>query len=213
LLRDMVQRQPDRADAALALADIYRENRRYPEAISAYDEAIGRMPRLEHQHWPVLYGRAIAHKRMEQWSAAEADFLHALALEPEQPFVLNYLGYSWVERGTNIDRAKSMIERAVELRPGDGYIIDSLGWVLYQLGEYEGAVRHLERATELQPDDPTINDHLGDAYWLAGRRHEARFQWQRALTFKPEPDLQARLEDKLNGQNLPHFQNASAREN
>ena len=111
--------------------------------------------------------------------------------------MLNYLGYSWVELGRNLDRARSMIEKAVEKRPTDGYIVDSLGWVLYRLGDLPGAVKNLERAVELRPEDPTINDHLGDVYWLVGRKNEARFQWQRSLILEPEKDLEARIKDKL----------------
>ena len=111
--------------------------------------------------------------------------------------MLNYLGYSWVDQGINLERARKMIERAVELRPNDGYIVDSLGWVLYRMKDFDGAVRHLERAVELRPNDPTINDHLGDAYWRVGRYIEARFQWQRALALKPEEDQISAIEDKL----------------
>ncbi|NQV79028.1 MAG: tetratricopeptide repeat protein, partial [Alphaproteobacteria bacterium] len=135
--------------------------------------------------------------RAKRWPEAERDFLQALELQPEQPQVLNYLGYSWVEQGLNLDRARAMLERAVDLRPRDGYIIDSLGWVLYRLGDYDGAVLNLERAIGLQPADPVLNEHLGDAYWRVGRKREARFQWDRALTFKPDADLVPAIERKL----------------
>jgi len=136
-------------------------------------------------------------ERSKQWERAEADFLGALELEPEQPFVMNYLAYSWVEQHRNLDNAKSMLVRAVELRPNDGYIVDSLGWVYYRLGEYEAAVPQLERAVELRPQDPVINDHLGDALWRIGRRNEARFQWRRALSLEPEADQVPSIEGKL----------------
>src|SRR5690606_7892172 len=152
-------------------------------------------------HWSILYFRGIAHERSGRWQLAEADFLKALELEPEHPYVMNYLAYSWVEKGENYDRALDMLRRAVDLRPQDGYIVDSLGWVFYRLGEYEKAVEHLERAIELNPTDPVINDHLGDAYWKVGRRQEARFQWKRALNFEPEeadiPRIQAKIERGL----------------
>ncbi|MDP7469092.1 MAG: tetratricopeptide repeat protein, partial [Alphaproteobacteria bacterium] len=125
------------------------------------------------------------------------DLLRALELQPGQPYVLNYLGYSWVEQGVNLERAREMIEEAVKLKPRDGYIIDSLGWVLFHFGEFERAVRELERAVELRPHDSTINDHLGDAYWRTGRRNEARFQWRRALNLDPTPELAVSLETKL----------------
>ncbi len=146
---------------------------------------------LQPRHWRLLYARGIALERSKQWPRAEADFLRALEFEPDEPFVLNYLGYSWVEQGKNLDKAEEMIRKAVELRPGDGYIVDSLGWVLFRLGRHEEAVVHLERAVELKPEDPVINDHLGDAYWAVGRQREARYQWQTALASKPEPELKA----------------------
>ena len=121
----------------------------------------------------------------------------ALELEPDQPLVLNYLGYSWVDQGMNLAEAEAMLRRAVDLRPDDGYIVDSMGWAYYRLERFEEAVRYLERAVELRPDDPVINDHLGDAYWQVGRHREARFQWQRALTFEPEEDQVALIERKL----------------
>src|SRR5690606_33991930 len=138
--------------------------------------------------WTLFYFRGIAYERAKQWDKAEADLLQALALFPEQPHVLNYLGYSWVDQGMHLDEAMDMIARAVELRPNDGYIVDSLGWAHYRLGNYEEAVRELERAVELRPEDPVINDHLGDAYWKVGRRLEARFQWAHARDLDPEPD-------------------------
>ena len=120
-----------------------------------------------------------------------------MRLKPDQPYVLNYLGYSWVDQGINLARAQKMIERAVELRPNDGYIVDSLGWVLFRLGDFPRAARQLERAVELRPQDPTINDHLGDAYWRVGRAVEARFQWRRALSLDPDPDQASAIQDKI----------------
>jgi Flp pilus assembly protein TadD len=120
-----------------------------------------------------------------------------LKLNPEQPYVLNYLGYSWVDQGLHLDKAQGMIRRAVKLRPNDGYIVDSLGWVLFRLGKFAGAAKQLERAVVLRPEDPTINDHLGDAYWRVGRLLEARFQWRRALSLKPEAAEIPKIEQKL----------------
>ena len=166
-------------------------------AAEAYDRAIERIPALERRHWALLYSRAIALERSDQWPRAEADFLKALEFEPDQPFVLNYLGYSWVEKRQHLERATDMIRKAVALRPNDGYIVDSLGWVHYQLGDYADAVRELERAVELRPEDPVINDHLGDALWRVGRRTEALFQGERALGLKPEPDTIEAIQKKL----------------
>ena len=203
LLQVMTEERPERTDAVISLGDLLRQEERYDEAVEAYDLAISRMEQSDQRDWRLLYGRGIALERSKDWDRAEADFLQALELVPDQPLVLNYLGYSWVDMGMHLDRAQEMIQRAVALRPRDGYIVDSLGWVLYRLGDYEGAVRNLERAVELRPNDPIINDHLGDAFWLAGRRNEARFQWRRALGFDPEPDIRSKIEAKLDGREEP----------
>ncbi|WP_162913316.1 tetratricopeptide repeat protein [Rhodospirillaceae bacterium SYSU D60014] len=196
-LRAMSEERPDRQDAPLRLGNLLRSKERFAEAAEAYDVAVDRIAKLEPQHWSTLYFRGIARERSDQWPLAEADFLKALELEPEHPYVMNYLAYSWVEKGQNYDRALDMLRRAVDLRPQDGYIVDSLGWVLYRLGDYGKAVKYLERAVELNPTDPVINDHLGDAYWKVGRRNEARFQWTRALNFEPEAEQIPHIESKI----------------
>ncbi|MSO92447.1 MAG: tetratricopeptide repeat protein [Rhodospirillales bacterium] len=196
-LKSMAKENPSKAAPLVNLGDILRGRQRHPEAVEAYDQAVARIKSFERRHWSLLYARGIALERSKQWDRAEADFLKALEFEPEQPYVLNYLGYSWVEKGVHLDRAMTMIRRAVELRPNDGYIVDSLGWGYYQLGDFEKAVKELERAVELRPEDPVINDHLGDAYWKVGRKQEARFQWRRSLTLKPEPELIGTIESKL----------------
>ena len=155
----------------------------------AYDAAIALVPDPQPVHWVLYYTRGISNERAGNWPAAEADFREALVLSPDQPMVLNYLGYSLVEQGRDLDEALDMIERAVAGQPDDGYITDSLGWVLYRMGRYEEAVPHMLRAVELTPDDPIINDHLGDVLWKVGRIREAEFQWRRALSFGPAPDL------------------------
>jgi len=151
----------------------------------------------ERRHWFLFYVRGIAYERSGRWEEAERDFRKALELEPDQPNVLNYLGYSLVEKGIKLDEALEMIRKAVEKRPNDGYITDSLGWALYRLGRYEEAVEPMERAVELTPLDPVINDHLGDVYWMVGRKREARFQWKRALSFGPDEKDAARIRRKL----------------
>ena len=197
LLDQMAAERKDRFEPLIRIGDLHRSKKKFEEAISAYDRAIKRVGTLEKSHWSLLYARGIAFERAKKWPKAEKDFLHALELSPEQPFVLNYLGYSWVDQGVKLERAKKMIRRAVELRPNDGYIVDSLGWVLYRLGDYAGAAKNLERAVVLRPEDPTINDHLGDAYWRVGRKFEARFQWKRALSLDPEKELIPQIEKKL----------------
>lgn len=197
LLREMAEERPERSDALIALGDLLRSEERFAEAVQEYDRAIERLGAPEPRHWALFYARGIAHERSKQWGKAEADLLKALELKPDDPLVLNYLGYSWVEQGVNMERARAMIERAVKQRPNDGYIVDSLGWVLYRMGLYREAVVQLERAVELRPEDPTINDHLGDAYWKTGRHAEARFQWRRALSLKPDAEQVPIIESKL----------------
>jgi len=197
MLRQMAVQRPNDSDPVGELGDMLRRRERFPEAVSAYDDAVARIGTLEPRHWRILYARGIALERSKQWPRAEADFRKALEFEPDQPFVLNYLGYSWVEQGQNLEQAEAMIRKAIELQPNDGYIIDSLGWVLFRLGRHDEAVEHLERAVELRPEDAAINDHLGDAYWAVGRQREARFQWQAALESRPEPELKVALERKL----------------
>jgi tetratricopeptide (TPR) repeat protein len=203
LLERMSQKQPKQIDALVAMGDLLRGEDRFAEAEAAYTRAIERVPVVDQRYWRLFYARGIAYERTKRWPQAEADLLKALELEPDQPFVLNYLGYSWVDQGLHLDRAKAMLHRAVDLRQEDGFIVDSLGWAYFRLGEHEKAVTYLERAVELEPGDPVINDHLGDAYWRVGRVREARFQWQRALTFGPEPDavtaIQAKLANGLGG--------------
>ncbi len=216
LLRAMALERPGDTTALLTVARVLRAQDRFEETIAAYDEIVGRVLRdgdqLQRQHWVLFYERGVAHERSKQWDAAEADFLKALELRPEEPRVLNYLGYSWIDQGVHLDRARKMIEKAVSKRPNDGYVVDSLGWVFYRLGRYDDAVKHLERAVELRPQDPIINDHLGDAYWRAGRKLEARFQWSHALALGVEenlvPDILAKQANGL-GPAKPLGQNQS----
>ena len=192
--------RPDAYEPMVRKGNLLRGEERFAEAVVAYDEAVARLERsggIEPKHWSLLYFRGIALEQSDQWERAEADFKHALGLQPEQPYVMNYLAYSWVEKKQNLDEAEAMLERAVKLRPRDGYIVDSLGWVYYRLGRYEEAVVQLERAVELRSQDPTINDHLGDAFWRVGRKHEARFQWHRALSLDPEEDQVPVIEKKI----------------
>jgi tetratricopeptide (TPR) repeat protein len=188
---------PDSPIPAMREGDILRSKQRFTDAVAAYDRAIARIRTPGRADWLAFYDRGICYERSRQWSKAEADFQHALALAPDQPFVLNYLGYSWADMGLNLTQARAMIEKAVQRRPNDGAVIDSLGWVMLRQGQVAEAVKTLERAVELEPEDASINAHLGDAYWAVGRKLEATYQWRRALTFNPEPDDAAKLEAKL----------------
>lgn len=205
IFRTLADERSDEIGPLLRLGDMFRRDEQYEKALEAYDGAIDRLDgNIEPRHWGVFYTRGIAHERTKNWPAAEKDFLKALELSPDHPFVLNYLGYSWVDQGMNYERAEDMLRKAVELRPQQGFIVDSLGWVFYKLGRYDEAVVELERAIELLPNDPVINDHLGDAYWQVGRYREARFQWNRALSFEPEDEEVVKIRGKLeNGLTVP----------
>lgn len=188
----------DAIEVDSALGDALRMAERFPEAVIAYTRAIDRIEEPMPAHWVLYYTRGISNERAGDWPAAEADFRAALKLQPDQPLVLNYLGYSMVEKRENLDEALAMIEKAVRGQPDDGYITDSLGWVYYRLGRYQDAVDPMLRAVELTPDDPVINDHLGDVLWMVGREREAEFQWRRALSFGPADDLDMdRIRKKL----------------
>lgn len=196
-LNKLLASHPDDIDAILALGTILRDRKLYNDCPDVYSRAIALIPKPTKPNWTVFYFRGICYERSKQWPKAEADLQKALELYPDQPHVLNYLGYSWIDQGVNLDEGMRLIKRSVEQRPDDGYIVDSLGWAYYRLGNYEEAIKHLERAVELKPMDPTINDHLGDAYWKVGRQLEAHFQWSHARDLKPEPDDLAKIEAKL----------------
>jgi len=196
-LEQLIAKRPDDVEAIMALGNIERERKRYSECADTYGRAIATIAKPERSNWTVFYFRGICYERAKQWSSAEADLKKALELYPDQPHVLNYLGYSWVDQGINLDEGMRMIKRSVEQRPDDGYIVDSLGWAWYRLGNYDEAVKQLERAVELKPVDPTINDHLGDGYWRVGRHLEAKFQWSHARDLKPEPEDLKKIEEKL----------------
>ena len=197
LLRDLAGRHADRSDPLVRVGDMLRGESRFDEAIAAYDEAEQRSPELAETDWTFLYKRGIALERSKRWERAEADLVRAIDLNPDHAHLLNYLGYSWIDRGENLAEGEELILRAVELLPNDGFIVDSLGWAYYRTGRMEEAVEALERAVVLRPEDPVINDHLGDAYWMVGRRTEARFQWIRAQRNAEDEDLLVAIEEKL----------------
>ncbi|WP_419740440.1 tetratricopeptide repeat protein [Ruegeria sp.] len=188
VLQSLAAEKPDLPSVHVALADLQRREENYAAAVDSYNTAIDLAEGVSAANWFLHYARGISHERLKQWDQAEADFRRALELNPDQPQVLNYLGYSLVERREKLDEALDMIERAVAARPDSGYIVDSLGWVLFRLGRYDEAVEHMERAVELMPVDPVVNDHLGDVYWAVGRAREAEFQWKRALSFVDPED-------------------------
>jgi tetratricopeptide (TPR) repeat protein len=187
-LNEIIAARPHDVEALSSLAELQRSAKKYVEAAATYDKAIAAVGIPQRDNWTLFYFRGICYERAKQWPKAEADFKKALELNPEQPLVLNYLGYSWVDQGLNLDEAFKMLRRAVELRPNDGYIVDSLGWAHFKLGQYAEAAETLEKAIDLKPADPVLNDHLGDAYWRVNRRIEAHFQWNHARDMKPEPE-------------------------
>lgn len=188
VLEQLARSHGDLAVVHSTLGDVQRGQGNFADAIAAYDRAIARIADTARARWVLYYSRGIAYERSGNAEMSEADFRAALAINPEQPQVLNYLGYSMVEQNRNLEEALDMIERAVAASPQSGYIVDSLGWVLYRMGRYEEAVAHMERAVELVAVDPVVNDHLGDVYWAVGRQREAEFQWSRALSFIDEKD-------------------------
>ena len=196
-LEVVLDEDPDDMRAYLALGGVHASREDYAKAADVYDRAVARIKEPGQADWNIFYQRGIAYERLKKWPEAEPNFRKALELFPDQPQVLNYLGYSWVDMDINLEEGLDLIRRAVELRPSDGYIVDSLGWAYYRLGRYDDAVRELERAVSLKPEDPILNDHLGDAYWRAGRRLEATFQWSHVIDREPEPDVLAQVQKKL----------------
>jgi tetratricopeptide (TPR) repeat protein len=210
ILKGVTAEDPKDIEAIMALGNIERGRKKFADCVQTYSQGIDVLPQgNEKTNWIYYYYRGICEERSKQWSKAETDMRKALELQPEQPHVLNYLGYSWIDQGINLDEGMKMIKRAVDQRPDDGYIVDSLGWAYYRIGNYEDAVKNLERAIDLKPEDPTINDHLGDAYWRIGRTLEAKFQWAHARDLKPEPEELPKIEAKMeNG--LPEDASSSA---
>jgi tetratricopeptide (TPR) repeat protein len=197
ILKAVTQEDPKDVEAIMALGNIERGRKKFGDCVGTYSNAIDQLTGTENNTWVYYYFRGICEERSKRWDKAEVDMKKALELKPEQPHVLNYLGYSWIDRGLHLDDAMKMIKRAVDQRPDDGYIVDSLGWAYYRIGNYQDAVKNLERAIDLKPEDPTVNDHLGDAYWRIGRTLEARFQWAHARDLKPDPEELPKIEAKI----------------
>ena len=196
-LKALTVANPSDVEAWTALGDTYRSTSQFPEAADAYNHAVELLGSDKATNWPLFFARAVSEEGNKNWSAAELDLKRALQLAPNEPTLLNYLGYSWVDQNRNIPEALAMLEKAHTLKPTDGYIADSVGWAYYKLGRYVDAAKALEKAVELVPGDPTINDHLGDAYWRVGRKMEAQFQWNHALAFGPSDSDKTVIEKKL----------------
>lgn len=197
LLDKMNKSDPSRYETLVAKGDLLRQHEKFSDAVTAYSQALAHIPEITAVHWPLLFARGVCYERLGKWQLSEKDLEDALKLRPDQPEVLNYLGYSWLVRGVHINEARAMIEKAVKARPEDGEIIDSMGWALYLGGDYDEAASYLEKALEALPSDPTVNDHLGDVYWRQGRKTEARYQWERSLTFSPQSAEVGALRKKI----------------
>ncbi len=197
LLEGLAKKDPRDVRPLEALGNIMRGRKRYADAVGYFTRAIDIIGKPDSRHWGYYYARGTAYERLKNWPSAEADLKRALALAPEQALVLNYLGYSWIDQGRNMKEGMKLIEKAVQLKPDDGYIVDSLGWAHYKQGDFKEAVRYLERAVEIKPEDPTLNDHLGDALWQVGREREAKYQWSQALTLNPEPEDAEKIKVKV----------------
>ncbi len=210
ILKSVTAQDPNDLEAIMALGNVERGRKKFADCAKTYGKGIDVIAEAKDKpNWVYYYFRGICEERSKNWDKAEVDMKKALEIQPEQPHVLNYLGYSWIDRGLNLDEAMKMIRRAVDQRPDDGYIVDSLGWAYYRIGNYDEAVKTLERAINLKPEDPTVNDHLGDAYWRVGRTLEAKFQWAHARDLKPEADELPKIEAKIeNG--LPADETPSA---
>lgn len=196
-LEGVLKKAPDDVEAIMALGNLLRAHKEFDKCGPVYSKAIATLKNPDKSNWVMFYFRGICYERSHEWPKAEADFKQALKLFPDQPHVLNYLGYSWIDKGVHLDEGMAMIKKAVEQRPDDGYIVDSLGWAYYKLGKYDEAAKQLQHAIELKPEDPTINDHYGDALWRVGRKLDAHYQWIHARDMKPDPDELIKIEAKL----------------
>lgn len=197
ILNKLSKKETD-PDTLIKIGNLYRHKEQYAKSLELYDRAIKALGgETTAEYWHLHYVRGISYEQTDQWKKAEKELSAALEFQPDHPYILNYLGYSWVDRGINLDEATAMIQKAVDARPNDGYITDSLGWAMYRNNDYKNAAKVLERAVELLPYDPTINDHLGDAYWKVGRRLEARFQWERAKNNSDDQEQIEQIEKKL----------------
>ena len=197
-LKSAIRRDKGADEAQLTIAGFYASEGKHEEAVNAATRAIAGLTEPPPEDaWRFFVTRASSLIELDRFAEAEADLKRAVEVAPEEPVALNYLGYSWAERGINLDEAFKLIEKAAALRPQSGAIIDSLGWAHYQRGDYKEALPHLENAAALEPADPTVTEHLGDVYWRLGREVEARFQWTRALELEPSDRARAGLEEKL----------------
>ncbi len=194
---EALSKEQNKTEPLFALADIYLINKKFSEASVVLSQALSQLTSYKKNNWVDFYKRGMAYERIGEWKKAESDFNKALELQPNQPDVVNYLAYSWLVKGINIQKAEWMLKTAILNRPNDAHILDSYGWALFKAGKYNESVKYLDKATMIMPYDPTVNDHLGDVFWRTGRYLEAKYQWERALIFEPELEEEEKIRAKL----------------
>jgi len=172
-----------------ALADLYRIEKKYTEAIVYYSKIINSQNNFDQELWRVFYLRGICYERSSEWSLAETDFLYSLEIKPDSPQVLNYLGYGWLERDQNLDQAIQMLQKAYKANPENYYIIDSLAWGYYKKNQFEKAAKLMEKVISLAPGEAISLDHLGDIYFSLKRKREAKYFWKQALDLAEPEDI------------------------
>ncbi len=197
LVETLEEKHPQNLQVPLLLADYYRTEKSYEKALTIYKRILKDVDQINRQHVPILFGRGIVLERLGKWKEAEEDLIKSLELYPDQPDILNYLGYSWIDRNINLEEGEKLLKKAVKLAPNNGYILDSLGWSYYKTKKFDKAIKYLEKAVEYVPNDAVITDHLADAYLAGGRQKEAIFQWNRALSFDPDEDLRQEIQEKI----------------
>lgn len=197
LLSDLSLIKETRLQALVTLGDIYRRHDQFENAITAYDSVLKDVPELTKDHWAIVYARGMSLERVKNWERAEKDLLTALKFQPDNPMILNFIGYSWADQGIHLDKALHYTRKAAVMRPDDGYIVDSFGWALYRSGRFLESVEQLEKAVGLIPDDSTVLSHLGDAYWQVGRHNEARFKWKVALELSKDSAFRGVIAAKI----------------
>jgi tetratricopeptide (TPR) repeat protein len=197
MLTELAKSDATRIPALVSLGDIYRRHEKYEDALNSYNQALAGSGAVTSEQWPIIYARGMAEERLNKWNLAEKDLLQALAFQPDNPMILNFIAYSWANQGVNLDKALEYARHAAALRPDDGYILDSYGWTLFRLSKYKECVAWLEQAVTQVPEDSTLLDHLGDAYWQVGRQNEARFQWKHARDLSQDQAFKAVADQKI----------------
>jgi Flp pilus assembly protein TadD len=197
MLNELSKKEATHLPALVSLGDLYRRHERFEEAVASYNQALACFPKMTEDQWSIIYARGMSEERLNHWNLAEKDLMQALSYQPDNPMILNFLAYSWTEKGVNLNKALEYAKHAAALRPDDGYILDSYGWALFRLSHYQESVHWLEQAVAQVPEDSTLLDHLGDAYWQVGRQNEARFQWKHARDLSQDAAFKTLADQKI----------------